>query len=137
MDRSGANEDTYPMLVISRLITVTYLPICRSVSTVDQAVTLRCFESTRLPQSVLPASEPSSVFRRNHVADSIFSYLICMFQDSVPAGSYNDPFLSSVCDITHAYIYTYNYIYTLYLYVCVVNMHQHAISYNYTTCNAV
>ena len=22
-----------------------------------------------------------------------------MFQDSVPAGSYNDPFLSSVCDI--------------------------------------
>ena len=25
------------------------------------------------------------------------SYLICMFQDSVPAGSYNDPFLSSVC----------------------------------------
>ena len=25
MDRSGANEDTYPMLVISRLITVTYL----------------------------------------------------------------------------------------------------------------
>ena len=27
MDRSGANEDTYPMLVISRLITVTYLPI--------------------------------------------------------------------------------------------------------------
>ena len=25
------------------------------------------------------------------------SYLICMFQDSVPTGSYNDPFLSSVC----------------------------------------
>ena len=25
------------------------------------------------------------------------SVLICMFQDSVPAGSYNDPFLSSVC----------------------------------------
>ena len=25
------------------------------------------------------------------------SHLICMFQDSVPAGSYNDPFLSSVC----------------------------------------
>ena len=24
------------------------------------------------------------------------SFLICMFQDSVPAGSYNDPFLSSV-----------------------------------------
>ena len=99
----------------------------------------------------MPASEPSSVFRRNHVADCILiflnyfaetmspmyldyfvtstspiykifdddlghgnhsgelplfvgcivnfvvSYLICMFQDSVPAGSYNDPFLSSVC----------------------------------------
>ena len=94
------------------------------------------------------ASEPSSVFRRNLVADSItgfldyfaehvadvfgllyqhydrrflfddefghgnhsgelllfvgcfvnfvVSYLICMFQDSVPAGSYSDPFLSSV-----------------------------------------
>ena len=27
------------------------------------------------------------------------SYLICMFQDSVPAGSYNDPFLSSVCEM--------------------------------------
>ena len=26
------------------------------------------------------------------------SHLICMFQDSVPAGSYNDPFLSSVCE---------------------------------------
>ena len=24
------------------------------------------------------------------------SRLVCMFQDSVPAGSYNDPFLSSV-----------------------------------------
>ena len=71
MDRSGANEDTYPLLVISRLITVTYLPFCKSVSTVDQAVTLRCFESTRLPQSVLNASEPSSDFRRNHIADSI------------------------------------------------------------------
>ena len=107
------------------------------------------FFSSRLPQSVFSASEPSSVFRRNLVADSIFgfflhyfaepcrrciwgilskprrrfifdddlghgnhsgelllfvgcfvnffvSYLICMFQDSVPAGSYNDPFLSSV-----------------------------------------
>ena len=39
----------------------TYLPICRSVSTVDQAVTLRCFESIlrtfddilRPPQGVL------------------------------------------------------------------------------------
>ena len=27
----------------------------------------------------------------------VVSFLICMFQDSVPAGSYNDPFLSSVC----------------------------------------
>ena len=27
----------------------------------------------------------------------VVSYLICMFQDSVPAGSYNDPFLSCVC----------------------------------------
>ena len=26
----------------------------------------------------------------------VVSFLICMFQDSVPAGSYNDPFLSSV-----------------------------------------
>ena len=44
------------------------------VSTVDQAVTLRCFESTRLPQSVLHASEPSSDFRRNHIADSIMIF---------------------------------------------------------------
>ena len=44
------------------------------VSTVDQAVTLRCFESTRLPQSVLHASEPSSDFRRNHIADSIMFF---------------------------------------------------------------
>ena len=29
----------------------------------------------------------------------VVSYLICMFQDSVPAGSYNDPFLSSVWNI--------------------------------------
>ena len=61
------------------------------------------------------------LFCQNHVADVFFddalghgnhsgellllvgcivnffvSYLICMFQDSVPAGSYNDPFLSSV-----------------------------------------
>ena len=31
----------------------------------------------------------------NYFAETM-SYLICMFQDSVPAGSYNDPFLSSV-----------------------------------------
>ena len=63
------------------------------------------------------------LFHQNHVADSfiyfddglghgnhsgelllfigcivifVVSFLICMFQDSVPAGSYNDPFLSSV-----------------------------------------
>ena len=30
-----------------------------------------------------------------------------MFQDSVPAGSYNDPFLSSVCVYTHTYTYIY------------------------------
>ena len=33
------------------------------------------------------------------IVNFIVSYLICMFQDSVPAGSYNDPFLSSVCVI--------------------------------------
>ena len=31
------------------------------------------------------------------IVNFIVSFLICMFQDSVPAGSYNDPFLSSVC----------------------------------------
>ena len=30
------------------------------------------------------------------IVNFIVSYLICMFQDSVPARSYNDPFLSSV-----------------------------------------
>ena len=30
----------------------------------------------------------------------VVSYLICMFQDSVPAGSYNDPSLSSVWGIS-------------------------------------
>ena len=30
------------------------------------------------------------------IVNFIVSYLICMFQDSVPSGSYNDPFLSSV-----------------------------------------
>ena len=33
------------------------------------------------------------------IVNFVVSYLICMFQDSVPAGSYNDPFLSSVCDM--------------------------------------
>ena len=31
-----------------------------------------------------------------YFVDSFVSHPICMFQDSVPAGSYNDPFLSSV-----------------------------------------
>ena len=60
------------------------------VSTVDQAVTLRCFESTRLSQSVLHASEPSlrfspkpyrrqyydflTYFRRDHVADELWVF---------------------------------------------------------------
>ena len=30
------------------------------------------------------------------IINFVVSTLICMFQDSVPAGSYNDPFLSSV-----------------------------------------
>ena len=94
------------------------------------------FISSRLPQSVFDASEPSSVFSprscrrlyfrlfglfrrlyfrlfglfRRLCRRCIWNILlkivdvetiqdqICMFQDSVPAGSYNDPFLSSVCD---------------------------------------
>ena len=32
------------------------------------------------------------------IVNFVVSSLICMFQDSVPAGSYNDPFLSSVCE---------------------------------------
>ena len=31
------------------------------------------------------------------IVNFFVSRLICTFQDSVPAGSYNDPFLSSVC----------------------------------------
>ena len=38
------------------------------------------------------------------IVNFIVSYLICMFQDSVPAGSYNDPFLSSVCVYVCMYI---------------------------------
>ena len=52
-----------------------------------------------------------------------------MFQDSVPAGSYNDPFLSSVCMCMciyiciyiHIYVYIYIYMYVyvyVYVYVC-------------------
>ena len=33
----------------------------------------------------------------NKQSNKFVSCLICMLQDSVPAGSYNDPFLSSVC----------------------------------------
>ena len=95
------------------------------------------FISSRLPQSVFDASEPSSVFSprscrrlyfrlfglfcrlyfrlfglfRRLCRRCIWNILlkivdvetiqdqICMFQDSVPAGSYNDPFLSSVWTI--------------------------------------
>ena len=68
----------------------------------------------------LLASEPSSDFRRNHFADSIMNFgsfwetkpsrLVCMFQDSVPAGSYNDPFLSSVCVCCHICIHLYTFV---------------------------
>ena len=92
------------------------------------------FISSRLPQSVFDASEPSSVFSPRSCRRLYFRLFglfrrlyfwlfelfrrlcrrcisiillkivdvetiqdqICMFQDSVPAGSYNDPFLSSV-----------------------------------------
>ena len=36
--------------------------------------------------------------------------LVCMFQDSVPAGSYNDPFLSSVC----VYLFIIRAVYMVY-----------------------
>ena len=38
----------------------------------------------------------TSIIRVRCIVNFFVSYLICMFQDSVPAGSYNDPFLSSV-----------------------------------------
>ena len=72
MDRSGANEDTYPMLVISRLITVTYLPIfsemgrgstqeppCRPF---ELFIVLHCCRNLALFYFILDfaASEPSS-----------------------------------------------------------------------------
>ena len=37
------------------------------------------------------------LFFVGYIVNFVVSSLICMFQDSVPAGSYNDPFLSSVC----------------------------------------
>ena len=40
------------------------------------------------------------------IVNFIVSYLICMFQDSVPAGSYNDPFLSNVCMYMYGYYVT-------------------------------
>ena len=42
--------------------------------------------------------EHSEMLRLFTIGNGCFvvSFLICMFQDSVPAGSYNDPFLSSV-----------------------------------------
>ena len=75
MDRSGANEDTYPMLVISRLITVTYLPILpeweeaqpKNLHVVSCEISIYCtvvaiwnqFWSITISSA---ASEPSSVF---------------------------------------------------------------------------
>ena len=38
------------------------------------------------------------------IVNFFVSYLICMFQDSVPAGSYNDPFLSSVCMYVYVFV---------------------------------
>ena len=40
--------------------------------------------------------EPPSRFFVGCIINFVVSTPICMFQDSVPAGSYNDPFLSSV-----------------------------------------
>ena len=42
-------------------------------------------------------SQSGITFYHSCLVQLHLSYLICMFQDSVPAGSYNDPFLSSVC----------------------------------------
>ena len=36
------------------------------------------------------------LFFVGYIVNFVVSFRICMFQDSVPAGSYNDPFLSSV-----------------------------------------
>ena len=157
MDRSGANEDTYPMLVISRLITVTYLPILleweeaqpKNLHVVhlkfqftalltQSGINFAIYMHQNLPQFFAETWSPTvllvfwiispkpcrrciwiilSKLRRRFLFDDDFghgnhsgelllfvgcivnfvvSYLICMFQDSVPAGSYNDPFLSSV-----------------------------------------
>ena len=56
------------------------------------------------------------------IVNFIVSYLICMFQDSVPAGSYNDPFLSSVCVSGYLrfyiYIWLYMYVY-IYTHTCI------------------
>ena len=158
MDRSGANEDTYPMLVISRLITVTYLPTLleweeaqpKNLHVVhlkfqftalltQSEINFDIYMHQNLPQFFAETLSPTVllvfwIISPKHVADVfgllyqhydrrflfddefghgnhsgelllfvgcfvnfIVSYLICMFQDSVPAGSYNDPFLSSVC----------------------------------------
>ena len=157
MDRSGANEDTYPMLVISRLITVTYLPTLleweeaqpKNLHVVhlkfqftalltQSEINFDIYMHQNLPQFFAETLSPTVllvfwIISPKHVADVfgllyqhydrrflfddefghgnhsgelllfvgcfvnfIVSYLICMFQDSVPAGSYNDPFLSSV-----------------------------------------
>ena len=37
------------------------------------------------------------LFFVGYIVNFVVSFRICRFQDSVPAGSYNDPFLSSAC----------------------------------------
>ena len=88
MDRSGANEDTYPMLVISRLITVTYLPIFfrngkRLNPRTSTSFHVKFHFTALLSQSGINFGHLRLVqlhqnlpqyFRRNHVADSIFDF---------------------------------------------------------------
>ena len=75
MDRSGANEDTYPMLVISRLITVTYLPIfsemgrgstqeppCDLIETFSFCTVVAIWNQFWSFTISSAASEPSSIF---------------------------------------------------------------------------
>ena len=83
MDRSGANEDTYPMLVISRLITVTYLPFfsemgrgstqeppCRSFEISFYCTVVAIWNYFRPTMYGSAASEPSSEQgRRKHTSN--------------------------------------------------------------------
>ena len=61
------------------------------------------------------------------IVSFIVSYLICMFQDSGPAGSYNDPFLSSVCVCVSVSLFLSLSV-CMYLYVSVC-MYMHYIMY--------